>query len=120
LDDAIFGIAINNGEKIVGVITVGRPVARHFDNGWTLEATRCCSDGTKNACSKLYAAAWRAAKAMGYKRLVTYILVSEKGTTLKAAGWNTVHQTAGGSWNCKGRPRIQKAPTCQKLLWEAA
>ena len=60
-----FGIAVNDGEKVVGVITVGRPVARMLDDTWTLEVTRCCTDGTRNACSKLYSAAWRAAKALG-------------------------------------------------------
>lgn len=69
-----YGIAVNDGEKVVGVVTVGRPVARHFDNGWTLEVTRCCTDGTRNAPSMLYGAAWRAAKALGYKRLITYTL----------------------------------------------
>lgn len=74
-----FSIGCSDGEKIVGVAIVGRPVARHLDDGWTLEVNRLCTDGTRNACSMLYAAAWRAARAMGYKRLVTYILESENG-----------------------------------------
>ena len=53
-----FGIAVNDGKNVVGVITVGRPVARHFDDGWTLEVNRNCTNGTKNAASILYAAAW--------------------------------------------------------------
>jgi len=114
-----FGIAVNDGQKVVGVITVGRPVARHLDDGWTLEVTRCCTDGTKNAASKLYAAAWRAARAMGYRRLITYTLADEPGTSLRAAGWRVVHQTKGGSWNCPSRPRVDKHPTVQKTLWEA-
>lgn len=69
-----YSIACTDGERIVGVVIVGRPVSRHLDDGWTLEVTRLCTDGTKNGCSMLYAAAWRAARAMGYKRLVTYIL----------------------------------------------
>lgn len=64
-----FSIGCSDGEKIVGVAIVGRPVSRHLDDGWTLEVNRLCTDGTRNACSMLYAAAWRAAKAMGYKRL---------------------------------------------------
>lgn len=75
-----FGIAVNNGEKVVGVITIGRPISRKLDDGWTLEVTRSCTDGTYNSASMLYSAAWRAAKAMGYKRLVTYTLVDEVGT----------------------------------------
>lgn len=70
-----FSIGCSDGEKIVGVVIVGRPVSRHLDDGWTLEVNRLCSDGTRNVCSMLYAAAWRAARAMGYKRLVTYISV---------------------------------------------
>lgn len=114
-----FGIAVNDGEKVVGVITVGRPVARFLDDGWTLEVTRCCTDGTKNAASKLYAAAWRAARAMGYKRLITYTLVDEPGTSLIAAGWRCVGKTRGDTWNRKSRPRVDLHPTGQKLLWEA-
>ena len=67
-----FGIAVADGDRIVGVITVGRPVARALDNGLTLEVTRCCTDGAKNAASMLYSAAWRAAKALGYRRLITF------------------------------------------------
>lgn len=68
-----FSIAVSDGVGIVGVAIVGRPVSRYLDDGWTLEVTRLCTDGTKNACSMLYAAAWRAARAMGYKKLITYI-----------------------------------------------
>jgi len=114
-----FGIAVNNGEKIVGVITVGRPVSRMLDNGWTLEVTRCATDGTHNAPSILYGAARRATFALGYKRLITYILTSEPGTSLKAAGWKCLGKTGGGTWNRKNRPRIDKHPTIQKTIWEA-
>jgi hypothetical protein len=115
-----FGIALNDGTKIVGVIVVGRPVARKLDNGWTLEVTRCCTDGTKNASSKLYGAAARAASAMGYKRLITYTLEAEPGTSLVAAGWKSLYTTPGKSWNVKSRPRVDKHPIGQKTLWEAA
>lgn len=114
-----FGIAVNDGEKVVGVIIVGRPVARHLDNGQTLEVTRCCTDGTKNACSMLYSAAWRAAKAMGYQRLITYTLKSELGSSLKAANWKIIGERGGGSWNVPSRKRVDKHPTQLKLLWEA-
>lgn len=82
-----FSIGLSDGEQIVGVAIIGRPVSRHLDDGWTLEVNRLCTDGSRNACSMLYAAAWRAARAMGYKRLVTYILESENGASLRAAGW---------------------------------
>jgi hypothetical protein len=115
-----FGIAVNDGEKVVGVVMVGRPVARHLDDGVTLELTRCCTDGTKNAASMLYGAAWRAAKAMGYKRLITYTLKEEPGTSLVAAGWTARYTTAGRSWSCPSRPRVDTHPLGQKTLWEAA
>ncbi len=114
-----FGIAVNDGEKVVGVVMVGRPVARLLDDGWTLEVTRCVTDGTRNAASMLYAAAWRAAKAMGYKRLITYTLETENGVSLVAAGWRCLYKTKGGTWNCRSRPRVDKHPTIPKLLWEA-
>ena len=113
-----FGIAVNDGVRVVGVCVVARPVARLLDDGWTVEVTRCCTDGTKNACSKLYAAAWRAARAMGYKRIITYTLASERGNSLRAAGWQVLHKTKGGTWNRRGRPRVDHAPTEPKLLWQ--
>lgn len=113
-----FSIAVADMDKVVGVVMVGRPVARHLDNGRTLEVTRCCTDGTKNAASKLYAAAWKATRAMGYRRLVTYTLVQEPGTSLRAAGWKSLYQTQGGSWSSESRPRIDRHPTGQKTLWE--
>ncbi len=113
-----FGIAVNDGQNVVGVITIGRPVSRVYDNGWTLEVTRCCTDGVSNAASMLYGAARKAAFAMGYKRLVTYTLVSEAGTSLKAAGYKVIGEVDGGSWNRPSRPRVDLHPTGPKLLWE--
>jgi hypothetical protein len=113
-----FSLAVNDGEKVVGVAIVGRPVARMSDNGWTLEVTRCCTDGTKNACSALYAACWRAARALGYHRLITYTLPAEGGTSLWAAGMRLVGERGGGSWSRAARPRVDKHSTEQKLLWE--
>ena len=109
---------MNDGEKVVGVIIVGRPVARALDNDYTAEVTRCCTDGTKMAASMLYAAAWRAARAMGYRRLITYTLIEEPGTSLVAAGFREIGKTSGGTWNRKNRPRVDKAPIGQKTLWE--
>ena len=113
-----FGIAVNDGEKVVGVITIGRPVARMLDDGWTLEITRCCTDGTRNAPSMLYGAASRAAFAMGYKRLITYTLQSEPGTSLQCANWRVIGTAGGGTWDRKNRPRVDTHPTEQKRLWE--
>jgi hypothetical protein len=113
-----FGVAANDGEKVVGVITVGRPVARMLDDGYTLEVTRCCTDGTRNAPSMLYGAASRATFALGYKRLITYTLRTEPGTSLKSANWREIGVAGGGSWNRIDRPRIDTHPTEQKTLWE--
>tara|TARA_Y100000310_G_scaffold181396_2_gene181344 strand:- start:15866 stop:16300 length:435 start_codon:yes stop_codon:yes gene_type:complete len=115
-----FSVAVSEDDEVKGVAIVGRPVARMLDTGWTLEVTRCCTDGTKNACSMLYATCWRAAKAMGYTRLITYILTDEKGTSLVAAGWKLVGEAGGGSWDRKTRPRVDKHPLQGKLLFEAA
>ena len=114
----ICSLAVAEGENIVGVVIIGRPVARYLDNGMTAEVTRCCTDGTKNACSMLYAAAWRAVRALGYKKLITYILNTEKGTSLKAAGWKCLGECGGGSWSCKSRPRIDKHPEQKKIRFE--
>lgn len=115
-----FGIAVTDGVEIRGVVSVGRPVARAFDDQWTLEITRCCTDGTKNAASMLYGAARRAAQAMGYRRLVTYTLASESGTSLIASGYTEVWKVKGRSWSCKSRPRVDVNPTVDKTLWEVS
>lgn len=114
-----WGMAVGTGGHVVGVATVGRPIARHFDDGWTLEVTRCCTDGTPHVASKLYAAAWRAARAMGYRRMVTYTLEAESGTSILAAGWRLVGQTKAHHWSCPSRPRVETYPTGAKTLWEA-
>lgn len=113
-----FSIGCTDGEKIVGVAIVGRPVSRYLDNGLTLEVTRLCTDGTKNACSMLYSAAWRAARAIGYKKLITYILESENGSSLKAAGWKCVGQAGGLRWTGKRRPEVDLYPAQMKLKFE--
>ena len=100
--------------KLVGVVQVGRPVSRYLDNGENIEVVRLCTDGTKNVCSFLYAKAARIAKEMGYKKIITYILESESGASLKAAGWKQETVTNGGTWNRKSRPRNTTAPTVPK------
>ncbi len=118
---AKFSIAVSESEEVVGVAIVGRPVARRIDGGWTLEVNRCCTNGTRNACSMLYSAAWKAAKALGYKRLITYTLPEECGASLRGSGWKLIGLRGGGNWNVKTRPRIDTAEHLagQKHLWEA-
>lgn len=116
-------LALTDGE-IIGVATVGRPVARMLDDGTTAEVTRCCVADVpeaRHAASKLYAMAWRIAREMGYHRIITYTLASESGTSLVAAGWKALYQTkAGRSWDMPGRPRVDKHPLDAKTLWEVA
>lgn len=119
---AKFSVAVSDDAGVVrGVAIVGRPVARHTDDGWTLEVNRCCTDGVRNGCSILYGAAWRAAKALGYKRLITFTLPEEGGSSLRASGWRCLGLQGGGNWNSPSRPRIDTAEILrgQKLLWEA-
>lgn len=114
----LFSLGAVKADKIVGVVIVGRPVARMRDDGETAEVTRLCTDGTRNACSFLYGAASRAAFALGFRRIGTYILASEPGTSLVAANWRLVGDTGGGSWSRGNRPRIDKHPLQSKLLFE--
>lgn len=116
----LFAIGAAEDDAIVGVVIVGMPVARMLADGFTCEVTRLASDGSRNVCSMLYRAARRAARAMGYRRLVTYTLPEEGGTSLRAAGFTLIGEAGGGSWNrpLSGRPRVDLHPTQQKLRWE--
>lgn len=119
---AKFCVGVADGGRICGAIIVGRPVARHYDDGWTLEVTRCVTDGTRNAPSKLYAAAQRAAFALGYRRLITYTRTDESGASLRAlASWRCVAQREARSWaaSSKARPRVDRSEPHERLLWEA-
>lgn len=113
-----FRIACEKDGVIVGVIQCGRPVNRILDDGKTIEVVRCCTDGTYNACSFLYSRMASIAKKMGYKKIITYILETEEGTSLKASGFTFSGMTTAKSWNCESRPRNTKAPTCRKQRWE--
>jgi hypothetical protein len=114
----LFSIGAVMGDKIVGVAIVGRPVARRRDDGITAEVTRLCTDGTKNACSFLYGACARAAFALGFKRIGTFILATEPGTSLTATGWRLIGETPGRSWSVPSRPRVDTHPLQKKLLFE--
>lgn len=113
-----FSIGAALGDRVVGVAIIGRPAARGRQDGLTLEVTRLATDGTRNACSFLYGAAARACFALGYCRVGTYILKTESGVSLRAAGWRLVAEVRGRSWSCPSRPRVDKHPTQDKLLFE--
>lgn len=114
----LFSIAAAEAGKIVGVAIIGRPVARMRDDGVTAEVTRLCTDGSPGACSFLYGAAARAAFALGFKRIGTYILASEPGGSLAGAGWRKIGEVRGRSWSAPSRPRVDKHPTQDKMLFE--
>ncbi len=82
-----FAVACYDNERLCGVAVCGRPTARKLDNGTTLEIYRNCTDGTRNACSKLYGACVRIGAAMGYTKIITYILESENGASVKASNF---------------------------------
>ena len=117
-----FAIGASNGEKLVGVAIVGRPVARMLDNGTTAEVTRCCvlDDAPKGTCSFLYSRCWRVWAALGGEKLITYTLKSESGASLRGAGWRVVGQTPGHAKGWTNRPgrEWQAIQGQAKFRWE--
>lgn len=110
-----FSIGADLDGKLVGVAIVGRPVARKVNPKEVLEVTRLCTDGSKNACSFLYSAAARAGRELGYKKIQTYILETESGASLVAAGWTDEGEAGGGQWkHTDGKDRRTDQPTCKK------
>lgn len=118
-----FSIAIEDEQGTIrGVIMVGRPVARSYDDGLTLEITRCATDGTKNANSKLYGAAVRVAFSLGYRRVITYTEEGESGASMKASGFRVLAvRDPRKGWACPSRERDNaKYRSTKRYLWEAA
>ena len=113
-----FSIACYDDDRLCGVCMVGRPVARAYDDGLTLEVNRCCTDGTKNACSILYGAACRAAKALGYKRIYTYTREDEPGSSLRASNWKCEGRAGSASgWTGKRYEGKQQEQSVYKTRW---
>jgi hypothetical protein len=117
-----FSIGLKKNDQLTGVVVVGQPIARKNCDGYTAEITRCCVvEGQRNANSKLYAAAIRAARAMGYRRVITYTLPEESGASLKAVGFrfNGMTKNSLNGWDKPSRPRRKpiKYPYCQKMRW---
>ena len=123
---AKFSIGASDGDRLIGVAIVGRPVARRLDDGITAEVTRCCvlDDAPKGACSFLYSRAWRAWQALGGHRLVTYTLQSESGASLRGAGWRVVGQSGGFAegkgWTTRPGREWQSVIGQAKFRWEVA
>jgi hypothetical protein len=123
-----FSIGCEVDGKLVGAAIVGRPVAAKGDTNERqydiASVTRLVTDGTKNACSFLYAAAARAARELGYEEAETFILDEETGVSLKAAGWEFVSYTPARSWDGRlgqmdldGHTRRIDQPECRKQRW---
>ena len=102
-----FSIAVYDDDRLCGVAICGNPSARKLDDGETIEVHRVCTDGTYNACSILYGRCARIAKEMGWKKIITYLLESENGASLRASGWKIEAEGVGGAnWNVPSRPRV--------------
>ena len=118
----VFSVGVAEGDELVGVVMVGRPVARSYDDGLTLEVNRACvADGVRNANSMLYGATARAAWALGYRRLVTYTQWGESGASLRGAGWRVIaERPARQGWDAPTRRRASRGTDgVQRYLWEA-
>ena len=113
-----FSIGCAKDGELVGVAIVGRPVSRYLDDGWTLEVNRLCTTGERNTCRILYAASARAAKAMGYRKIITYTLDSESGSSLRAAGWSGAGMAGGKCWTGSRKPASALYPAQMKLRYE--
>ena len=111
-----FSVGLYEGEQLIGCAVCGRPVSRFLDDGLTCEINRLCTDGTYNACSMLYGACCRIAKDMGYRKIITYILQSEPGTSLKASGFICDGEAGGTHWTGE-RNRGQSIPAEMKTRW---
>lgn len=112
-----FSVSVRDEFGLIhGVAICSRPVSRHLDDGFTLEVSRCCTDGSRNACSMLYSACCRAAAALGYHRVITYTLESEDGASLKASNFKC-EGTAGGLIWTGQRQRDNGVPKEMKKRW---
>lgn len=115
-----FSLGVFDSGRFCGAAIVGRPVSASINQEDVAEVVRLVTDGTKNACSILYAASARVCREMGFDRIGTYILAEEPGVTLRASGWKYSHTTRGDTWdrpNQANRRRVEKHPTTPKQYW---
>jgi hypothetical protein len=118
-----WAVGLTNGTELLGVAIVGNPLSSSYMDGWTAEVLRTCvrDHAPKGSVSKLYAACWRAWRAMGGQRLITYTLATESGASLRGAGWRVVGEVKGGGWNRPNQGRHREWQSIygqQKLRWE--
>ncbi len=121
---ALFACGASDGDNLVGVGICGRPVSRHMQDGGTVEVVRCCvvEGAPRGTPSAIYAALWRAAKALGWRRLITYTLQSESGASLRGAGWRVIAEREGSDparWQSRPGREWQPVVGQAKLVWEA-
>ena len=112
-----FAISCYSDDTLCGVAICGHPVARKLCDGGTLEIYRCCTDGTRNTCTKLYGAVLRIAKNMGYNRVITYTLQSENGAPLKASNFTFEGEAGGLQWTGERKRNYYVAPEEMKNRW---
>jgi hypothetical protein len=122
---AVFSIGASDGVRLVGVAICGRPVSRVLDDGVTLEVIRCCvvADAPKGSASFLYSRSWRAARALGWAKLITYTLQSESGASLRGAGWRligTLPERDAAGWQSRSGRAWQPVVGQAKFRWEVA
>jgi hypothetical protein len=117
-----FSVGAAVGEEIVGVAIAGRPVARERDDGHTVEVLRVCvlDEAPKNACSLLYGACCRAGRALGYGYAITYTLATERGSSLRAAGFTVIGRVPRKSWDTPSRRRRDRHRLCERICWGRA
>ena len=113
-----FANAVADEGGVRGVAISGRPVSRVMQDGFTIEILRVCTDGARNACSKLYAAACQTARPMGYRLAITYTLKAESGSSLRAAGFEPVAEVKDRQWDTPARPREERDLVGDKVRWE--
>lgn len=118
-----FSIGASDGERLIGVAIIGRPVSRMLQDGETAEVLRCCTlpDAQKGTCSFLYSRAWKAWSAMGGKKLITYTLDTEPGSSLRGAGWKVVNQSppvVGKGWTNRIGREWQSVHGQGRFRWE--
>lgn len=127
---ASIGAAImlpDGSREVIAVAILGRPSARHLDDGETLEVTRLTiAPGTPPelcAASFLYGAAARLARALGYPRLITFTEPGrgESGASLRAAGYEQLAllpPRPGWRSSSAGDPARRDEPSVLRARWE--
>ena len=118
-----FGASVWNGSTMIGVATVGNPVARGLCHRGTLEVNRLCirrdipSALNWNAASMLYGWCAREAARRGWAHIVSYIREDEDGTSLQAAGWTKEATVRGRGWHSNRRNRSNRNAYINKTRW---